>query len=316
MIRPQVLEAGEKKWVEFDVNVRMPALPDGRTVKINQREVGIRTWDDRLTLEFLGDVPAVSTIEIEPNPEAVVVYLAGDSTVVDQLGVPWAGWGQMLPVFFKPGVVVANHAESGRTVRSFTWEHRFEKIMSTLKAGDYVFMQFGHNDMKEKGEGIGPFESYQDGLRAFIDAIRERGATPVLVTPMHRRWFQKEGTIQQTFGDYPEAMRQVAEQKGVALIDLQVSSRAFYEALGPEGSKAAFVHYPAGTYPGQDKRLKDDTHHNNYGAYVLARCVVEGIREAGLPLADELVADLAVFDPGASTDARAGRCACFLYQAD
>ncbi len=297
VVRPQKLKAGETKWVEFGVNVRTPALPDGGEVRITKREVGTRTWDDRLTLEFLGDAPAVSAIEIEPDPDAVTVYLAGDSTVVDQLGEPWAGWGQMLPVFFKPGVVVANHAESGRAVSSFTAERRFEKIMSTLKAGDYVFMQFGHNDMKEKGEGMGPFQNYQKGLRAFIKAIRERGATPVLVTSMHRRWFNKDGTIQQTFGDYPEAMHQLAEQEGVALIDLQVMSRAFYEALGPERSKAAFVHYPAGTFPGQDKRLKDDTHHNNYGAYVLARCVVEGIKDLDLPLASDLADDLPAFDP-------------------
>lgn len=297
VIRPQNLQAGETEWVEFDVNVRTPALPDGGQVRINQREVGTRTWDDRLTLEFLGDHPAVDAIEITPDPDATAVYLAGDSTVVDGREEPWSGWGQMLPIFFKPGVVIANHAESGRTVSSFTAERRFEKIMSTLKKGDYVFMQFGHNDMKEHGEGKGPFLNYQSGLRAFVKAIRERGATPVLVTPMHRRWFNKDGTIKQTFGDYPKAMRQLAEQEHIPLIDLQVYSRAFYEALGPDGSKIAFVQYPAGTYPGQDKPLKDNTHHNNYGAYVLARCVVKGIRDAKLPLADKLVGNLPNFDP-------------------
>lgn len=290
------IEAGDIKQVIFDVNIRIPVLPSGKSVSLNDREVGNLTWDDKLTLEFNGQRPALIAMTIEPNPSVLTVFLAGDSTVVDQPGEPWAAWGQMLPRFFKPGVAVANHAESGLSVRRFVGQRRLEKILSHLNRGDYVFIQFGHNDMKEKGGGIGAYESFTDDLVSFILEVRSKGGNPVLVTPMHRRWFNKDGTIKNTFGDYPDAMRKVAQQLNVPLIDLQISSRKFYEAMGPYDSTQAFVHYPANTYPNQDKRLKDDTHHNAYGAYVLAWCVVEGIRETDLDIVEYLIDGLPVID--------------------
>ncbi|MEO8624660.1 MAG: hypothetical protein ABI625_26495, partial [bacterium] len=123
------------------------------------------------------------------------------------------------------------------------------------------------------------------------------GATPVLVTSMHRRQFDSSGVIVNTLGDYPEAVRQTASEEHVALIDLNAMSKQFYEALGPDRSKKAFVHYPAGTYPDQVADLKDDTHFNNYGAYELARMVVAALRKTSLPLARELLPDARVFDP-------------------
>ena len=289
--------AGEARTVTFDVNTRTPALASGGTVSLNDREVGSLTWDDKLTLEFAGEHPAVAGVTVEPNPDAVTVFLAGDSTVTDQADEPWTGWGQILPRFFKPGVAVANHAESGRSVRSFTTERRFDKILTQLRPGDYVLIQFGHNDMKETGEGIGPYESYAAGLRAWIEQARAKRATPVLVTPMHRRWFNDDGTVKDTFGDYPDAMRRVAAETNTPLINLQKSSRTLYEALGPRDSTRLFVHYPAGTFPDQPDRLKDDTHHNPYGGYLLARCIVEGMRVAVPDLAGHLVDDLPPFDP-------------------
>src|SRR3984957_1934726 len=132
----------------FDTNVRFPEINgDPKTlVKLKPRELGILNWDHKLTLEFNGDHPSVRSIDIEPIPDEPVLYLAGESTVVDQYYEPWAAWGQMLPRFFLPGVVIANHAESGETTKSFVNEHRLAKIMTTMKPGDYLFIQFAHNE--------------------------------------------------------------------------------------------------------------------------------------------------------------------------
>jgi lysophospholipase L1-like esterase len=194
----------------------------------------------------------------------------------------------MLPRFFKADIAIANHAESGEALRSSRHENRFAKIMSTIKHGDYVIIQYGHNDEKEKGEGIGAFTSYKTDLAALVTEAREHGATPVLVTPMHRRTFDANGHITNSHGDYPEAVRQVAREKSVALIDLHAMSKDFYEALGAEKSAAAFA--------GVGGRV-DATHHNSYGSYELAKCIVNGIVANHLDLASHLLKGLPAFDP-------------------
>jgi lysophospholipase L1-like esterase len=298
MLERVAARAGETVTRTFAVNIRTPKLTDGGSVRLNARETDAAHWDDQLTLEFLGDRAAVRSVDVKPAPtETITLYLAGDSTVTDQMNEPWAGWGQMLPRFFKPRVAVANHAESGRALRSFRSEKRLDKILGAIKPGDYVFIQFGHNDMKEKGEGVGAFTTYKADLKKYIAAARERGAHSVVVTSMHRRRFDSDGKIVNTFGDYIEAAREAAAEEKTPLIDLNAMSQKLYEAWGPQQSKRAFVHYPAGTFPGQDEALKDDTHFNAYGGYELAKCVVEGIRAAKLSLAEHLVDDVRPFDP-------------------
>jgi lysophospholipase L1-like esterase len=296
MIESLTTVAGEVQTRTFTVNIRTPALPDGRSVSLKPREHGVPHWDRRLTLEFNGAHPAVASLEIQRNDAALTIYLAGDSTVTDQPGEPWAAWGQMLPRFFPAGVAIANHAESGLSLASFRKSNRLEKILSTLKAGDYVFIQFGHNDMKEKGEGVGPFTTYADDLRSYIRVIRAQGGEPVLVTSMYRRRFDR-GILIDTLGDYPVAVRQVAREQHVPLIDLHEMSRRLLTALGPEESKLAFVHFAGGAYPGQDKDVKDDTHFSPYGAYSLARCIVEGIRAEIPALALRLGPDISSYNP-------------------
>ena len=134
-------------------------------------------------------------------------------------------------------------------------------------------------------------------MKYYIVEVRERGAIPVLVTSVHRRNFDANGKIINTLGDYPEAMRQAAREANAALIDLNAMSKVLYEALGPEKSVKAFVHYPAGTFPGQDQELKDNSHFNAYGAYELAKCVVEGIKANNLGIAEYLAEDVPAFDP-------------------
>jgi len=283
----------------FEVNVRYPEIngEPNRLVKLKPREQGILNWDHKLTLEFNGDNPSIRSISIAAITEATheaTIYLAGDSTVVDQSYEPWAAWGQMLPRFFTHGVVLANHAESGETTRSFIAEHRLEKIMSLIKPGDYLLIQFGHNDMKL---GAVPIDEYQKLLVDYIKQTRAKGATPVLVTSVNRRTFDDSGHITNSFGPYPGAMREVSAAQHVALIDLNAMSKTLFEALGPEESKKAFMHYPANAYPNQTEAINDDTHFSSYGAYELARCVVRGIREAHLPITKYLDLTVPKFDP-------------------
>jgi lysophospholipase L1-like esterase len=279
----------------FDVNIRVPEIGGdaAQRVKLKPREVGSLDWDNKLTLEFNGEHPGFKSIEIKPLKEATI-FLAGDSTVVDQDVEPWAAWGQMLPRFFRPGVVVANHAESGETIKSFVGEQRLAKVMSLIQPGDYLFMQFGHNDMKPNAVSL---DDYKALLTDYVEKTRAKGATPVLVTSMNRRTFDASGKIVNSLAGYPEAVREVASAKHVPLIDLHGMSRTLFEAMGSEGSMKAFMHYPANAFPNQTEAISDDTHFNKYGAYELARCVVHGIRTAKLPLRKLLSKEVPEFDP-------------------
>jgi lysophospholipase L1-like esterase len=267
-------------------------------VRLKPREGSYKHWDNVLTIEFNDSLPKVCALEITPNLEATTVFLAGNSTVVDQDREPWAAWGQMLPSFFAPeAVVVANYAESGESLRAFRGEKRLDKIWSMSKPGDYLFIEFTHNDQKPGADYLDPFTSYKATLKEWITEAHMRGVIPVLVTSMHRRNFDSSGVIINTLGDYPEAMRQVAAEENIPLIDLNAMSKALYEAWGPEGSEKAFVHYAANSFPGQSTEIKDNSHHNTYGAYELARCVVRGIAEANLPIARYLMPEKVMFVP-------------------
>jgi lysophospholipase L1-like esterase len=290
---------GKPETRTFTVNVRTPKISTGGEVQLNGREKGppmTPDWDNHLTFEFNGKRPGIASMEITPAKDAVTVYIAGDSTVTDQPAEPWSSWGQMLPRFFAQGVAVSDQAESGLALYSFERQKRLDKVLSTMKKGDYLFVQFGHNDQKDKTPGSGPFTSYKENLKRFVDAARRKGGIPVLVSPMERRRWNGNQP-QPTLADYAEAVRQVGKEKNAPVIDLNAMSLKFYTALGPVNSTKAFVQYPANTFPGQDKALKDDTHHNVYGGYELARCVVEGIKANVPALAAHLCSDLGAFDP-------------------
>jgi lysophospholipase L1-like esterase len=279
----------------FTVNVRNSLVPPpplnapgGTQVRLNNREQGALHWDDKLTLEFNNTRPCVGAVEITKVDDAVTIFLAGDSTVTDQPGEPGNSWGQMLPRFFLPGVAVANHAESGETLKSFITGLRLDKVLSQMKQGDYLFMQFGHNDQKQQWPQtyVNAFTTYKAYLKSYIAEARLRGAMPVLVTSMNRRTFDQNGKITNSLGDYPEAVRQTAKEENVAVIDLNAMSKTLYEALGVDKAPLAFA-----------GNGRDATHHNNYGSYELARCVVEGIKANKLGIAKFLVDDVSPFDP-------------------
>ena len=287
-------KAKDTQEFEFVVNKRSPFIEEGKKVKIKDREKDYLAWDDRLTLEFNGPMPAVRSIHVEPA-DVPTIYLCGNSTVVDQNNEPWASWGQMITRWFGPEVAISNHAESGLTARTFIGSFRLDKILTTLKKGDYVFVEFGHNDEKEKRPGDGAWYHYQYQLKIFVDQVRSKGADIVFCTPTQRRQFEADGkSIRNTHGDFPAAMKMVAEKENVPLIDLNKMTTDLYLATGPEESKHMLVHYPAEAY---GRELADNTHFNPFGAYEVAKCVVMGMKQLGLPIVQYLRTDWQDFDP-------------------
>ena len=292
------IKTQEGKFVKktFVLNIKDRKINATENVKLKDRELTKLDWDNKLTLEFDRYV-TLKSLEIKKVEDQITVFLAGNSTVVNQEYEPWGSWGQMIPRFFKPGVAFANHAESGLTLGSFLGSKRLDKIMSVMKKGDYLFIEFGHNDQKDKGANDGAYKSYTERLKLYISRVKEKGGIPVVVTPTARRRFTKEGIMENTLGDFPDAARKVAAEANVALIYLNQFTTTLFNAMGEELSKNAFVHYPANTYPDQTTALADNTHFNAFGAYEVARCVIEGIKAAKLPLARFLIDPKQKFDP-------------------
>jgi lysophospholipase L1-like esterase len=217
------------------------------------------------------------------------IFLIGDSTVCDQSKEPYNSWGQMLTRWFTPEIAVSNHGESGESYRDSIGRRRLDKIVSTMQPGDYLIMQFGHNDQKQIAAKSGSPTTYKEEIKKHVDAVRARGGTPIIVSPMERRGFDEAGKVRPSLIDYANASRDAAKELGVAFIDLNAISKPFYEALGPEKSAFAFARVGSGQV--------DNTHHNNYGSYQLSRAIVQAIREQKLPLAKFISADFKGFDP-------------------
>jgi len=296
MLQEFPIKKGQKITQVFNVNVRNIKIDGQTNISLKDREKEIFNWDDKLTLEFLGET-AVQSIKITPNNNVTVLYLAGDSTVTDQDVEPWASWGQFITNYFDDTVVVANYAYSGSSLSSFKGANRLKKILSLLKKGDYLFVEFGHNDEKIKGEGNGAWRSYSNLLTEFVQSAKDKGAIPVLVTPTQRRFFNENGTLKETHGEFPDAMRAVAQKNNAALIDITKMTTELYEAWGDEPSRKAFVQYPAHTFPGQEKALDDNTHFNSFGANEIALCVLKGIRELDIPLKKQIKKEAPNYNP-------------------
>ncbi|HET7626662.1 MAG TPA: rhamnogalacturonan acetylesterase [Verrucomicrobiae bacterium] len=261
----------------FVVNVRTPKIPGDGAVKLKSRErsTEIWAWDEKLTLEFNGARPCVCALKIVRADDVPTVFLLGDSTVCDQPREPWNSWGQMLPRFFNSEIAIANNAESGETLKSSLGAKRLDKVLSAMKPGDYLLIQYGHNDMKDHAPDA--LEDYKSNLKKFISGARKKGGIPILVTSMER----KAGVEHDTLAGYPDAVREVAKEENAALIDLNAMSKILYKSLGTN----------------LDKAFQDGTHHNNYGSYELAKCVVQGIQNDKLGLAKYISDDFKGFDP-------------------
>ena len=290
MLERVQVPAGQVAVRTFTTNVRTPQLPrlplnaTGREMvtldqfdRSNQRD-----WDNKLTVEVVSPHAALRSIEITSASTAPTVFIAGDSTVTDRDGGGDVSWGQLLPRFFKPGVAVSNHAQSGETMKSFMSALRLDKILSQMKPGDYLFMQFAHNDSKESWPQtyVEPETTYKAYLKVFIAEARLRGATPVLVTAMDRG-VRGTGAPTHGHGLYPQAMREVAREEHVPLIDLYSMSDTFYENAGPDAASI----------------LADGTHSTAYGGYEFAKCIVMGIKQNKLDLAGFIVDGFKDFDP-------------------
>jgi len=221
--------------------------------------------------------------------QPITVYLAGDSTMAQKLPEkrPETGWGEMLQKFFDENRVrIENHAQNGRSTKSFIAENRWQAIVDKLKPGDYVFIQFGHNDeSKDKGERYTPPDEFRKNLMRFVADVRAKKAVPVLLTPVMRRRFDKQGNFQDTHGEYPDIVRSVASEQKVALIDMHRKSEKVIKQYGPEESRKLFLQLKAGENPNYPQGVEDNTHFSPLGAEIMASLAVEGIREQKIGLA-------------------------------
>jgi lysophospholipase L1-like esterase len=216
------------------------------------------------------------------------IHLAGDSTMADKPTDPpnpEHGWGQLLPKFFKDPLMIVNHAANGRSTRSFITEGRWQKLIDALQPGDWVIIQFGHNDEKIFPDARGEF---QENLRRFVRDVRAKKANPILATPCARRSFDEAGKLLDTHGDYPNAVRAVAADTAVPLIEMNRLTMTLEENHGAEGSKRLHLWIPAGAYQRQPQGYQDNTHYSAYGAERVAALAVQEIIRLNLPLADWL----------------------------
>lgn len=228
-----------------------------------------------------------------PPKDRKKVYLVGDSTMCDYetKRAPLTGWGMPFRYFFDTSVVIDNRAKGGRSTRTFLGENRWQPIADSLAEGDYVLIQFGHNDeAKEEKykDRYTPVPDYKNNLVKFITEARAKKAVPVLVTPVSRMRFVN-GVAQETHVDYTAACYEVARQYGVPLIDLDRKSRDLYNLLGEEMAKHLFMQLAPGENPSYPEGQKDNTHFNAYGARRIAELVLQGIRENGLELTNHVV---------------------------
>lgn len=296
MLREIKTAGKETKTERFIVNVRTGQFDGNKKIGLKPTEISGLNLDNKLTLEFLGK-PNIQSIKITPISKIKTLFIAGDSTVTDQDLEPWASWGQFFPNYLTQDVVVANYACSGLALSSFKSGNRLEKILYLMQHGDYLFIEFGHNDEKAKGEGKGAWGQYTTLLKEFVIRAREKGGIPVLITPTQRRRFNADGTLEPTHGEFPDAMRKVATELKVPLIDVTNMTTAMYESWGDELSKKAFVFYPANTFPGQTKALADNTHFGSFGANEVAKCVVQGIKDLNLDIAQSIKTTVPKYDP-------------------
>jgi DNA sulfur modification protein DndE len=219
-----------------------------------------------------------------------VLYMIGDSTMADKkdLAFPERGWGQLLPVFFDSCLVIDNHAMNGRSTRSFIYESRWDTVISKVKAGDYVVIQFGHNDAGEAkiGRHAVPDE-YHYNLVKFARETMAKGAHPILCTPVVRRHFEN-GQLVDLHGVYPEIVREVAKQLKVPMIDMHAKSYQLVADLGEEGSLPLFLQIPPGVFDKFPEGSIDNTHFSEKGAIAMAGLFVEGLKEQNIELAKHL----------------------------
>lgn len=230
---------------------------------------------------YVAAVCVAAVIFTAGKSKPVKVVLIGDSTMADKPVEDnlERGWGMVLPSYFDPSVVVENHARNGRSSRSFIEEGRWDYAMSRVSAGDYVVLQFGHNDEVPTKKAYTPYDQYKANFERFVREVRAKGANPILCTPVARRKFDSIGNPVDTHPVYPKAIRDVAREMNVPLVDMQLRSTEVLRKYGPEASKKLFMHIEPGVWKKVPNGRVDDTHFVEAGAMEMARCFVDGLRE-------------------------------------
>ena len=239
-----------------------------------------------------GSKPSLD-LAAKPVTNGFTIFLIGDSTMANKPLIPEnpeRGWGQMLPPYFKAGVRLENHAMNGRSSKSFRDEGRWQAVEDSLKPGDWVIIQFGHNDEKDQDPTrfTTPFGSFKTNLTQYVLDTRAHGANPDLATPIARRKFDESGKLVDTHGDYVKAVRDVAAEQGVPLIDLNKRSDELLRREGPELSKKIYIWVTAEEYPALSKGRQDDTHFCAFGASRMCDLAVDEIKAAVPELARSL----------------------------
>jgi lysophospholipase L1-like esterase len=232
-------------------------------------------------------VAAIAAISFSATAQKqpVTIFLAGDSTMAAKQPEkrPETGWGEMLGQHFKVGSIrIENRAANGRSTKTFISEGKWQSIIDALRKGDYVFIQFGHNDSsKDKGERYTPPEDYRRNLVRFVGEVKARGGYPILLTPVMRRRFDKNGKFYDTHGEYPDIVRSVAREQHVSLIDMHRKSETVIVRYGVEGSRKLFLQLKSGENANYPNGVDDNTHFSPLGAEEMAEIAVEGLRESG-----------------------------------
>ncbi len=238
----------------------------------------------RLSIVFL-------LVQCTPNNSKTKVFLAGDSTMSIKLDTkrPETGWGEKLGLFFNKDVEIVNLAKNGRSTRTFIEEGRWERLIDSLKADDYVFIQFGHNDQsKQKVDRYTPPEDYKRNLVRFVNDVRAKHGIPVLLTSVMRRRFDENGEFYDVHGVYPGLVREVADELDVYLIDHHKSSEKLFRKLGEEGTIKLFLHVKPGETKNYPDGKTDNTHFNDYGAKVVANLVAKELKASKIPLGKKI----------------------------
>ncbi len=243
----------------------------------------------RRTVRSLARIAPVVFLLAAARTVEPTVFIAGDSTAAMKLPEkrPETGWGEELQSWFESGTArVDDRAKNGRSTRTFISEGLWTALLNDLHAGDYVVIQFGHNDeSREEVDRYTPPADYRANLVRFVTDVRQRRATPILMTPVVRRHFDAAGVFADTHGEYPGIVRDVAAELRVPLVDMHRATEALVSQLGPDSSRALYLQLAPGANPNYPSGVQDNTHFSPVGARAVARMVAEGLRALDLPLA-------------------------------
>ena len=238
-------------------------------------------------------IALVMTAFALPAKKKIKIFLAGDSTcaIKETKAYPETGWGMPFVYFWDSTVTVVNKAKNGRSTKSFIKEGLWKSIMDEANEGDYVIIQFGHNDeSKDKGERYSTPDTFKMNLTRFIKETRDKKATPILLTPVSRRKFDKDGIAVETHLEYSALTREVAKEQNVLFIDLDVKSRELYQQFGPENSKWLFLQLQPGEHPNYPEGRNDNTHFSELGARLIAQIVLKELRTFNIELPERIIA--------------------------